>query len=306
MSEPAEERVKPLTITPTGATLGALVTNVRLDNLDDETWYAIEAAFHKYAVLVFPSQFLDGAAQQGFAKRFGDLIIDAVRFSSEKDDGTLRGESDAVMKLYRGNEDWHTDSSFQEISAKVSILSSVKVPKSGGQTQWADMRAAFDMLEPNTRLKISRLNARHSLYHSQKKVGGAQSTTTAGLRELHGKTDTGAYQPPDENRVPLRPLVKVHPVTGRPSLFIGRHAHGIEGISNAESERLLEELTQFSCQSPRIYSHDWKVGDIVIWDNRCVLHRVRSWPLDSPRVMLHTRVGGNPYTEGAISMRTID
>ncbi len=305
MSEPAEERVKPLTITPTGATLGAVVTNLRLDDLDDEAWYAVETAFHKYAVLIFPAQALDETAQQNFAQRFGELIIEALRFSSEKEDGTLRSESDPVMKLYRGNEDWHTDSSFQRISAKVSLLSAVKVPKSGGQTQWADMRSAFDRLDHNTRRKISRMNARHSLYHSQQKVGGAQSTTTAGLQELHGETDAG-YKPPDENLVPVRPLVKVHPVTGRPSLFVGRHAHGIEGISNAESERLLDELVKFSCQSPRIYSHDWKVGDIVIWDNRCVLHRVKPWPFDSPRVMLHTRVGGNPSTEGAISMRTID
>ena len=305
MNEPAEEQLMRPTITPTGATLGAIITNLSLDNLSDEAWYAVEAAFHKYAVLIFPAQFLDEAAQRDFAKRFGNLIIEALRFSSEKDDGSLRSENDPVMKLYRGNEDWHTDSSFQRVSAKVSLLSAVKVPSSGGQTQWADMRSAYDILDQNTRQKIASLNACHSLYHSQQKVGGAQTTTTEGLQELHGETDA-VYQPPDKNHVPVRPLVKVHPVTGRPALFIGRHAHGIDGISTAESVRLLDELAEFACQAPRIYSHDWKVGDIVIWDNRCVLHRVKAWPLDSSRVMLHTRVGGNPSTEGAIFMRTIE
>jgi alpha-ketoglutarate-dependent taurine dioxygenase len=91
--------------------------------------------------------------------------------------------------------------------------------------------------------------------------------------------------------------VKVHPVTGRPALFIGRHAYGIPGLDEAESEKLLAALIDFACQPPRTYAHRWQPGDVVIWDNRCVLHRARPYDYREPRVMRHTRVAGDPATE---------
>ena len=98
---------------------------------------------------------------------------------------------------------------------------------------------------------------------------------------------------------PLRPLVKTHPVTGRPSLYIGRHAYGIPGLPADESEKLLDELVAFACRPPRTFRHSWQPGDVVIWDNRCVLHRARPWDHREPRVMHHTRVAGDPATEAA-------
>jgi alpha-ketoglutarate-dependent taurine dioxygenase len=91
--------------------------------------------------------------------------------------------------------------------------------------------------------------------------------------------------------------VKEHPVTGRKALYIGRHAYGIPGLSGEESERLLDELMDFACQAPRVYRHEWQVGDVVIWDNRAVLHRACPYDYDEPRVMVHTRVAGDPRTE---------
>ena len=99
---------------------------------------------------------------------------------------------------------------------------------------------------------------------------------------------------------PLRPLVKVHPVTGRPALYIGRHAYGIPGLSPEESEALLDELVDFACRPPRTYEHNWQPGDVVIWDNRCVLHRARPYDRSEPRVMKHVRVAGDPASEMAL------
>ena len=102
---------------------------------------------------------------------------------------------------------------------------------------------------------------------------------------------------------PLRPLVKIHPVTGRPALFIGRHAHAIPGLDEGESEQLLSDLVDFACRPPRTYAHRWQPGDVVIWDNRCVLHRARPYDYREPRVMRHTRVAGDPATELAPTER---
>jgi len=93
--------------------------------------------------------------------------------------------------------------------------------------------------------------------------------------------------------------VKVHPETGRPALLIGRHAYGIPGLSDAESERLLEDLVAFACQPPRVYQHTWSPGDAVVWDNRCLLHQARPWDLQQPRVMYHSRIAGDPEAEFA-------
>src|SRR5262249_53303151 len=102
---------------------------------------------------------------------------------------------------------------------------------------------------------------------------------------------------------PLRPLVKMHPVTGRLALFIGRHAYAIPGLTEAESEKLLSDLVDFACRPPRTYAHWWQPGDVVIWDNRCVLHRARPYADREPRVMRHTRVAGDPATELAAADR---
>ena len=101
--------------------------------------------------------------------------------------------------------------------------------------------------------------------------------------------------------MPRRPLVKVHPETGRKSLLIGRHAHAIPGLSAAESEQLLDELVSFACQPPRTYHHRWTVGDAIIWDNRCLLHRATPWDMTQPRVMWHTRLAGDPQSEAALA-----
>ena len=278
------------TIAALDATLGATITDIDLSNLDDETWATVEDAFHQYALLIFPGQNLSRAAQEAFAARFGEIEIlrgdsdaKSVEISNAKPDGTVARAEEHRFKVLRGNEGWHTDSSYMPLAAKASVLSAVVVPPSGGETEWADMRAAWDELDDVRKQRIAGLSAYHSLYQSQAKMG-FEIKTGAG----YGYHTKGA---------PLRPLVKTHPVTGRKSLFIGRHTYRIPGMDDAEALALLDDLQDFACQPPRIYTHRWRPGDTIIWDNRCVLHRARPYDFDLPRVMRHTRVAGDPATE---------
>lgn len=284
------------TIAPTGTTLGAVVTDVRLADLDHDTWSVILDAFHEHAVLVFPDQHLTSAEQAAFGARFGAFedvgsASGVTPISNVERDGSLRPPDDPVLGILRGNEGWHTDSSYMAVSAKASILSAHTVPRRGGETQWADMRAAYDALdelEPGLREHLAGLAAHHSITWSQRRIG--LDRPDGGFYGFHDGPD------------PLRPLVKVHPVTGRPALFIGRHAHGIPGLTETESEELLDRLLEFATRSPRLLTHRWVPGDVVVWDNRCVLHRARPWDPSEARVMKHTRIAGDPATESALAV----
>jgi len=279
-------------VEPTDATLGAVVTGVRLADLSEAAWGAIECAFHEHAVLIFPDQHLSSDEQVAFGRRFGEIehlygTSGIVPISNQRNDGSLLGDEEPAMQIMLGNEGWHTDSSYMPLAAKASLLSARVVPRSGGQTEWADMRAAYEALDESTRKRIEGLCAHHSLRYSQARIG---HTDPGGL--LYGFQD---------GEPPLRPLLKEHPVSGRRSLFIGRHAHGIPGLEADESERLLADLLDFACRPPRVHCHDWQPGDVVIWDNRCVLHRARPYDHGEPRVMQHTRIAGDPATETALS-----
>ena len=236
------------TVTPIDATLGAVLTGLSLARMDASTWKTVEEAFHRHAVLVFPGQNLSEEEQVAFAGRFGDIELlaadpemKAVAISNRKPDGTVMGPEEHRFKSLRGNEGWHTDSSYMPLAAKASVLSAQVVPPAGGETEWADMRAAYDALDETTRRRISGLSAHHSLYRSQAQIGH--------------RVETGAGYGFHTKGAPLRPLVKVHPVTGRPALFIGRHAYGIPGLDEAESEKLLSDLVDFACRPPRTYAH---------------------------------------------------
>ena len=276
-------------VSPVDATLGAVVTDVRLADLGEGEWAAIERSFHEHAVLVFPGQHLSPDEQVAFARRFGDIEVlfagyDAVPISTVDQAGEVLDPDHPIMQVVRGNQGWHTDSTYMPVSAKASVLSAQVVPATGGETEWADMRAAYDALDHGTRAQIAGLCAHHSIAYSQAKAG-FDATAGYGMRE----------QPQ------LRPLVKVHPVTGRPALFIGRHAHAIPELSLDASEALLASLLDHSCRPPRVYRHTWEPGDLVVWDNRCVLHRACEWDLSEARSMTHTRISGDPATESALA-----
>jgi alpha-ketoglutarate-dependent taurine dioxygenase len=279
-------------IQPLEATFGAVVTGLRLAALDDATWRDLHASWLEYALLIFPGQHLSREEQIAFARRFGKLEFEIAAISNVRKDGTLIAETDDsdMMKVIKGNMGWHCDSTYMPVQAKGAVFSAEVVPGSGGQTGWADMRAAYDALDADLRAKVETLAAYHSLYYSQSKLGH---------RPKPG-SDYSGYGFHD-GPVPLRPLVKTHPETGRKSLLIGRHAHNIPGMDAAESERFLNELMDFACRPPRVYHHRWTPGDAVIWDNRCLLHRAMPWNMSEPRVMWHSRIAGDPASEAALA-----
>ncbi len=283
-----------LDIEPLDASFGAVVTGFRIAELDDASWRELYATWLRYALLVFPGQHLARAEQIAFARRFGSLEFEMAAISNVKSDGTLRIEkdNDDMMKVLKGNMGWHADSTYMPVQAKGAVFSAEVVPSVGGRTGWADMRAAYDALDDIQRARVEPLSAYHSLHYSQSKIGHAPKD----------KGHDGEYSGYGfhDGPVPLRPLVKTHPETGRKSLLIGRHAHNIPGMERGASERFLDGLVEFACQPPRVYHHQWTPGDVVVWDNRCLLHQSTPWDMTQPRVMWHSRIAGDPASETAI------
>ena len=277
-------------VEPIDASFGATITGVKLATIDDDAFARLYDTWLEYGLLVFPGQHLSNDEQVAFAKRFGELEFDLVPISNVREDGTVRVESkdDHVVQILRGNMGWHMDSTYVPVQAKGAVFTAHIVPSHGGETAWADMRAAYEALAEAMRERVSGLSAHHSLLYSQGKLGHTPK-----------KTDDYRGYGVDVEAPPLRPLVKVHPETGRPALLIGRHAYGIPGLETDESERLLQELVDFACQPPRIHAHTWTPGDAVLWDNRRLMHQARPWDLTEPRVMYHARIAGDPATEFA-------
>lgn len=277
-----------------GLTFGAEVLGVDLRNLDGEADAAIQEAFARYGILVFHDQDLDREAHMAFARRFGDIERQSdqtmradfvgkpivLDISNVDENGVhIRDRNHPQTRFLGGNEGWHSDSSFKEVSAKASVLFAIETPSIAGETGYADMRAAWDdALSDAERERLGGLRAYHSLAYSQ---------------AVAGASDTPVPDDPTELPGAWHPLVRTHPVTGRMSLFIGRHAAMVEGLPGAEGRQLLENLLDRACRPPRIYYHSWRPGDVVIWDNRCMLHRATSWDLDERRVLRHVRVAGD-------------
>jgi len=280
-----------LDLDPLDASFGAMVRGVELRALEADTWRALHEAWIEYGLLIFEDQFLTRDEQDAFARRFGDLEFSAAPISNMAKDGTVLSDpEDDVVKSLRGNEGWHHDSTYMPIQAKGAVFTAEIVPDDGAATEWADMRAAFLALDEQTREDIGDLSAYHSLYYSQGRVGYLPTMNEKGGYDVYGY----------HGREPsLRPLVKVHPVTGEPNLLIGRHAHGIVGMDPDTSERLLDRLAADACQEPRICSWQWTAGDAVVWDNRRLMHRGTPFDMTKPRRMWHTRIAGDPDSEAA-------
>jgi alpha-ketoglutarate-dependent taurine dioxygenase len=285
-----------LDVQPLNATFGAIVRGIKLASLDDETWAALHQTWIEYALLIFPGQFLTKDEQNAFARRFGDLEFEAVPISNLDKDGNVHADpADDIVKSLRGNEGWHHDSTYMPLQAKGAVFSAEIVPSEGAATGWADMRAAYEALDDKTRNRVDGLSAYHSLYYSQGRAGYLPSK-----RDEQGRYGAYGYHDMEPS---LRPLVKVHPDTGRPNLLIGRHAYGIVGMEQEESERFLDELNEQACQGPRVHHHQWEVGDAVIWDNRRLMHRGTPFDMTQPRRMWHTRIAGEPESELATNHR---
>jgi alpha-ketoglutarate-dependent 2,4-dichlorophenoxyacetate dioxygenase len=233
---------------------------------------AIRAAFTKYAVLVFPDQEFSDDSQLDFARLFGPLEITVFKARKDHklrlhenlaDVGNLDAENRILetndrQRLYNlGNRLWHTDSSFKRLPAYCSMLHARSIPPIGGQTEFADMRAAYDALTEETKRRIDGLVAYHSIMTSRAKLGFAD----------FDETEREAFKP-----VP-QVLVRRLQDSGRKSLYLASHAGTIRGMADDEARELIDELTAHATQRQFVHSHRWRVKDLVIWDDRCTMHR---------------------------------
>ena len=270
-----------ITVLPITPHFAAEVGDVRLSKpLAAEDLSAVRAAFTKYAVLVFPDQEFDDESQLDFARNFGPL--ETTVFKAREDhklrlhenlaDVSNLDAEDRILKtddrqrLYNlGNQLWHTDSSFKRLPAYCSMLHARTIPTIGGQTEFADLRAAYDALPEPTRRRIAGLVAEHSIMTSRAKMGFAD----------FNDTEREAFRPVPQ--VVVRRLQD----SGRMSLYLASHAGGIRGMDDAEAKKLLAELIEHATQRKFVYAHRWRAKDLVIWDDRCTMHR--GMPYDDQR-----------------------
>jgi len=243
---------------------------------------AIEAGMDRYAVLVVRDQPLDQEQQMVFARSFGPLDLglrkvkkqphrfrydELIDISNVDEKGRIADRNSGKIVSNIANQLWHSDSSFQRPAAKYSMLSAVVLPTRGGETEFADLRAAYDALSDELKAELEALEAEHYALHS---------------RFLLGDSD---YTEEQKNAIPPVhwPIVRMHPGSKRKLLFVGVHARRIVGWPVAEGRMLLMDLLEHATQRDFVYSHKWRVGDLVMWDNRSTLHRGRRYNLSERR-----------------------
>src|SRR3954465_4001240 len=209
----------PIRVEPLNATFGAVVHDVRLAGASDRLIAELTELWLEYALLVFPGQHMTQDEQDEFARRFGDLEFTASPLTNIERDGTLRAPDHGLNKSLRANQRWHHDSTYMPIQATGAVFTAEVVPSEGGDTGFADMRPAYDVLHHATRERIAGLAAYHSRRYSMDRADLQVSEEEADRYQVYG------FAPGIEP--PRRPLVKVHPTTGRPNLLIGQHAHAI-------------------------------------------------------------------------------
>ena len=271
-------------VTPLHPTLGAEVLGVDFTrSVLPETFAAIEAAFHRHGILVFPEQPVTDEQQLAFSRLFGPLEVnpnyagakmrlrpDIADISNLDAEGRVLARDDRRNLFNLGNQLWHTDSSFKRIPAKCSLLSARELPSSGGETEFADLRAAWDALPESRKRQLDGLVVEHSIFRSRSKIGFADFNDEV-FNEL----------PPV-----AQVLVRHHRYSGRTSLYLASHASHVIGWPIEEGRALIEELIAYATQPQFVYQHRWTVGDLVIWDNRCTMHRGRPYD-DTQRRVLH-------------------
>ncbi|UCD69364.1 MAG: TauD/TfdA family dioxygenase [Betaproteobacteria bacterium] len=258
----------------------------------------IENAINRYGVLVFREQSISDAQQASFSRHFGALEVPGLKTNITKAKNRRLGkfmadisnldrahnilDSESRQRMFNlGNRFWHSDSSYRAIPAKLSLLSARVVPQHGGQTQFADMCAAYDALDAKLKKEIDGLVCEHSLLYSRGRLGFGDFT----------KEEERNFRPVHQT------LVRVHPASGRRSLFLSAHAGQIVGWPTPVARVLLEELTEFATQAQFVYTHHWRPFDLVIWDNRRTMHRARRFDdANQVRDMRRTTVAGEAPT----------
>ena len=275
-------------LTPLHPTLGASVRGVDLTRpVLPEAFAEIDAAFSRYGILVFPEQAVTDEQQLVFSRLFGPLEVnpnyagakmrlraDVADISNLDAEGRVLARDDRRNLFNLGNQLWHTDSSFKRVPAKCSLLSARELPApgpmGGGETEFADLRAAWDALPKARQRQLDGLVVEHSIFRSRSQIGFADFNDEI-FKQL----------PP----VP-QTLVRHHRYSGRTSLYLASHASHIIGWPVEEGRALIEELIAFATRPQFVYRHHWTLGDLVMWDNRCTMHRGRPYD-DTQRRVLH-------------------
>jgi alpha-ketoglutarate-dependent 2,4-dichlorophenoxyacetate dioxygenase len=256
----------------------------------------VEAGMDRHAVLVFRDQRITDEQQMAFTRKFGEIenarggnitkeherrLSQGMIDVSNLDKDNRPFERDDRKRLFNlGNRLWHSDSSFRTVPAKYSILSGRRVATTGGDTEFADMRAAYDALDAKTKAEVEGLICEHSLIYSRGSLGFTELT----------ESEKATFRPVRQR------LVRVHPVSGRKSLYLSSHIGTIVGWPRPEALAFIRDLTEHATQPAFVYVHKWRPWDLVMWDNRQTMHRVRRFDETEARDMRRTTVAGDAPT----------
>jgi taurine dioxygenase len=278
---------RPLTVIPTGAGLGAEISGVDLRTIDDDGFAAIHRAWLDHLVLLFRDQRLGDDDLIAFSRRFGELDWAPVQETGRRFvDGhpelyvvsNVLENGVPIGSLGAGEAVWHTDMSYLADPPKASMLYALEIPPSGGDTGFANMYAAYDSLPDDLKRRAAGLRVKHDGTYNSGGYLRAGVTATDDPRAAPGM---------------LHPLVCTHPETGRRCLYLGRRRNAyIEGLPLEQSEALLDEIWRYASRAEITWYNRWRVGDLVLWDNRCTMHRRDPFDPGSRRIMHRTQIKG--------------
>ena len=281
-------------ITPIHEEFGALISGADLSlPLRDAQFAQIDQAINQYSVLLFRDQKLDDDSHIAFTRRFGELEEEHVSYYSRGEityigtvgnidaDGRQLPNTNRGVRASTGNQLWHSDSSFREVPSLHSILYAYEVPPEGGDTEFVSARAAYQRLDADTQISIENLVGIHDYIYSRTSV--SEDAVNQGQRNF---------------MYPVRQkLVRTNPHNGEKNFYVGSHVRDIDGWQRDDSRPLLDALMNEATRPESIYRHRWQVGDLLMWDNRCVLHRGCGYDADKYRRLKHqTRVRGTGPT----------
>jgi taurine dioxygenase len=277
----------PITVTPTGAALGAEVDGIDLRRITDADFAAVYRAWLEHSVLLFRGQTLDDDGLIAFSRRFGELDFAPIQENGRRFvDGhpeiyvvsNVIENGVAIGSLGAGEAVWHTDMSYLEDPPKASMLYAIEIPPAGGNTGFTSMYRAYDALPETLKRRLAGRRVKHD------------GTYNSGGYVREGVTPTDN---PREAPGTYHPIVCTHPETGRKCLYLGRWRNAyIEGLDIAESEALLDEVWRYATRDELTWYNTWRVGDVVLWDNRCTMHRRDPFDASSRRVMHRTQMKG--------------
>jgi len=285
-------------IVPLGPGFGAELRAVSLTDVacDDAAYAAARAAFEEHSLLVLRNQEVTDEIQLAFSRRFGPPEVTKVGsqgtgtnfviLTTIGADGKVVPSDHRMAMRNRANQLWHTDSSFKRVPALASILSARIIPGHGGETEFVSTRLAFERLDPQLQKQLENSFAWHDYAHSRGQIAAGLATP----EEI-------AALPPQCWRMVWR-----NPANGRGALYLASHAYAVEGMEAAAGKKLIDDLTAAATAPGTSYLHQWRKGDVVMWDNRATMHRGRPWPAGEPRLMIRTTISATEG-DGVVTMR---